>query len=125
MPGKTILVVDDEVDLREAIAEALTDAEFIVLQAKNGAEAVKTAIAEKPDLILMDVMMPIMDGHQALRQIRADAWGKTAKIIMLTALDDAVNVAKGVEGGSNDYIIKATATLDEIITKVKQQIVGY
>ena len=125
MPGKTILVVDDETDLREAIAEALSDAEFSVIQAANGAEAVKTAIAEKPDLILMDVMMPIMDGHQALRQIRADAWGKTAKIIMLTALDDAMNVAKGVEGGSNDYIIKATATLDEIIVKVKQQIVGY
>lgn len=120
---KKVLVVEDEIDIREAMAEAIAEAGFEVSTAENGAVGLEKALAEKPDLILLDLIMPIMDGHQTLKKIREDAWGRNAKVIILTAMDDVTNVASAYEDSISDYIIKAHSSLDEIVKKVRMELI--
>jgi two-component system OmpR family response regulator len=116
---KHILLVEDEDDIREAMAEALRDASFEVTTASNGADALKLAVAKKPDLILLDIVMPEMDGQETLRRLRSDPWGAKAKVIMLTSMDNAKNVATAHESAITDYIIKVHSSLDEIVRRVR------
>jgi len=120
---KKVLIVEDEIDIREAMAEAISDAGFLVSTAENGLIGLEKALAEKPDLILLDLIMPIMDGHQALKKIREDIWGRNAKVIVLTAMDDVTNVATAYEDSISDYIIKAHSSLDEIVKKVRMELI--
>lgn len=116
---KKILIIEDEPDIREAMAEAIADSGFTVLTAENGAVGYETAIAEEPDLILLDIVMPIMDGHTTLRKLREHAWGRGVKVVMLTSMDDVSNVASAHEGNITDYLIKPHSSLEEIVNKVK------
>jgi len=120
---KKVLVVEDEIDIREAMAEAISDAGFEVETAENGAVGLKKALELKPDLILLDLIMPIMDGHQTLKKLREDAWGRNVKVIVLTAMDDVTNVATAYEDSISDYIIKAHSSLDEIVKKVRMELI--
>lgn len=122
MSTATILTVEDDADLREAICTGLQDAGFTVLQAQDGGEGVRLALSEHPDLILMDIMMPELNGHQAVEKIRNDSWGKNARVIYLTSLSDAENVVHAVEHGSEEYIVKPHTSLKEIIEKVNEVI---
>jgi len=119
---KRILIIEDEPDIREAMAEALVQAGFDALTAENGSVGLELAIAEKPDMILLDIIMPIMDGHETLSRLRQDPWGKSVKVIMLTSMDDVKNIGTAHEGGITDYIIKAHSSLDDIVKKVKLEI---
>lgn len=125
MSQKKILLVDDDNDLRTVLSDALETVHFTVLQAKDGEVGLALALAEKPDLILLDIMMPKLNGHQTLKALRKDTWGKTAKVILLTSLDDAANVSEAVELKSNDYIMKSNTSLEDIIKKIKQHLAGY
>lgn len=119
---KRILIIEDEPDIREAMAEALVQAGFDALTAENGSVGLEMAITEKPDIILLDIIMPIMDGHETLSRLRQDPWGKSVKVIMLTSMDDVKNIGTAHEGGITDYIIKAHSSLDDIVKKVKLEI---
>ncbi len=126
MEKKTVLVIDDNKDLRSALTTALEVSGFSVLQAENGEVGLAMALAHKPDLTLLDIRMPKMNGHQTLNEIRKhSSWGKDAHVLFLTAMDDVTNIAQGIELGSDDYIIKSNASLESIIKKVKQHIAGY
>lgn len=116
---KHILIVEDEPDILEAMAEAITQAGFTVSTAKNGSAGLKMALEEKPDLILSDIVMPTMDGHEMLQKLREDSWGKSVKVIMLTAMDDVENIGTAHTSNITDYIIKSHSSLDEIVAKVK------
>ena len=116
---KKILIIEDEPDIREAMAEAVGDAGFTVLTAENGAVGYETAIAEEPDLILLDIVMPVMDGHTTLKKLREHPWGRHAKVVMLTSMDDVRNVASAHESSITDYLIKPHSSLEEIVAKVK------
>lgn len=116
---KRILIVEDEPDIREAMAEAIEQAGFEALTAENGNVGLTKALAEKPDLILLDIIMPIMDGHEMLKRLRQDPWGRTVKVIVLTSMDDVQNIGTAHEGSITDYIIKAHSSLEEITNKVK------
>lgn len=120
---KNILIIEDETDLRDAIAEAIRDAGFLVSTAENGEIGLKMALEQKPDLILLDIMMPVMDGHETLKKLRLDSWGKNVKVIILTAMDDVTNVASAHEGDIDDYIIKAHTSLDEILRQVRSALI--
>lgn len=117
--NKSILIVEDEQDIREAIAEALVDAGFFVSTAENGSVGLNKAVSERPDLILLDIVMPVLDGHAMLQKLRQDPWGKNAKVIMLTSMDDTKNIVNAHQGDIGDYIIKTHNSLDEIIRKVR------
>ncbi len=116
---KHILLVEDEQDIREAMAEALTEAGFKVTTAENGEVGLKLALQDKPDLILLDIIMPVMDGHEMLKRLREDPAGKSVKVIMLTSMDGAKDVATAHQENISDYIIKVHSSLEDIVKKVR------
>jgi DNA-binding response OmpR family regulator len=102
-----ILIVDDSVTtllMEEMLLKKYTN--FDVVQARNGREAVKVALEELPSLILMDVVMPKMDGFAACREMRRQEKLKKVPIILVTSRGEAENVEKGYESGCNDYLTK-------------------
>ncbi len=125
MSTATILVVDDEKDLRDALTTSLTAAGFSVVTAENGEEGLAKAKSESPDLILLDIIMPKVNGHQMLRNLRKESWGKKVPVLLLTNADDAENITKSMEFDGNDYIIKSQISLEEVVKKVKQYLTGY
>lgn len=121
---KKILIIEDEPDIREAIAESLADAGFTVFTAENGAVGLEKALAEKPDVILLDIVMPVLDGHATLKKLRQDPWGQHVKVIMLTSMDDVHNVGGAHEQKITDYLIKPHSSLAEIVNKVKEHAIA-
>ncbi|QQR64588.1 response regulator [Candidatus Kaiserbacteria bacterium] len=120
--SKSILVVEDEADLREALKTVFIYEDFTVYTAPDGEEGIKTAFEKKPDIILLDVLMPKKDGVTVLKELRADEWGKSVKVIVLTALDDLEKVAEIIAAGGDDYIVKTNITLSAIAQKVKEKL---
>jgi two-component system chemotaxis response regulator CheY len=99
-----ILIVDDAEFLRLRISKMLTGEGYVVFEAENGLKAIQAFQTNKPDLVLMDVTMPEMDGLTALKQIRAiDA---KAKVIMLTALGQESVVLEAIRSGARDFVVK-------------------
>ncbi|MDP2176367.1 MAG: response regulator transcription factor [Bacteroidota bacterium] len=101
-----ILIVDDEIDIIELLSYNLKKENFTVVAAMNGKEAIQIASKIKPDIILMDVMMPEMDGIEACRQIKAMPQLINTPLIFLTARGEEFSELAGFEAGADDYIIK-------------------
>jgi DNA-binding response OmpR family regulator len=101
---KTLLIVDDDQDLRGAIAEQLQAESFQTLEAATAGDGVRMARDEKPDLILLDVDLPDLDGREACRRMRQD--GVSAPVIMLTAAAGDEDTVQGLDSGANDYVTK-------------------
>ena len=102
---KKILIVDDEANVRLLLANLL-DKDYTILKAGNGNEAIDIARREKPDLILMDIMMPKMDGYTACHTIKRDKAIAGIPVVMLTALGYGLNKALAQEMGAEGYITK-------------------
>jgi len=113
--AKTILVVDDEPQIVEIVARYLSDEGFHVLHAYDGAAGVKTYDAERPDLVILDLNMPVMHGLEAFREIRSRS---AVPIIMLTSRSDEVDRIVGLELGADDYITKPFSPR-EVVARVK------
>ncbi len=103
---KKALIVEDHPDLLDALARQLKKLGFAVISADNGMGGVEKAITEKPDLILMDIMMPGMDGREATRRIRFNPETKDIPILAITALFRESELRGCIEAGCNDYIVK-------------------
>lgn len=116
---KKILVVEDEISLLKALEEKFTHEGFEVLKARNGEEGLQIAIQAKPEMILLDIIMPKMDGLTMLRELRKDPWGKDAKIILLTNLSSPEAVTEAIQHNVYDYLVKTNWKLDSIVLKVK------
>jgi pilus assembly protein CpaE len=116
MPEHVLLVDDDEL-LLKLTASLLTKHGFDVLPVESGKKALDSLKTSQPDIILLDVMMPDLDGFSVCRQIRADASIRHIPIIMLTALDSVENKVKGFEAGADDYIAKPCETL-ELVARI-------
>jgi DNA-binding response OmpR family regulator len=102
---RQILIVDDDADLRQALTEQLAlHAEFKVSEAADGAAARQAVESAPPDLVIMDVGLPDMDGREAVRQLRASGFKRP--IVMLTARDSDADMVIGLESGANDYVAK-------------------
>lgn len=119
MEPKTILLIEDDQNIRELYAEALTVAGMTVIAAQTGEAGIKIALERHPALILMDIALPNMDGHAAVRKIREDAWGRHAKVIYLTNYSEPANVVEAVSQKAEDYIVKANTPIKEIVNKVR------
>lgn len=105
MDKKKILIADDETSLRLTVGKIL-DKDYVVLEAANGEEAVEIAKGQKPDLILMDLIMPKMDGYAACSQIKADQATKGIPVVILTAVGHELNKKFATEMGADGYITK-------------------
>ena len=105
MKKACILVVDDEQYIRLLVRRLLSD-KFTVLEASDGAEAVDMAREHKPDLILMDIMMPNVDGYNACSMIKTDQSTKRIPVVMLTGIGYELNKKLAKEMGADDYITK-------------------
>jgi DNA-binding response OmpR family regulator len=104
--GRKILVVDDEAVLVETIAYNLEQAGYQVTTAADGASALEAAHRETPDLIILDIMLPEMDGLEVCRQLRRESNTATTPIMMLTAKGDEIDKVVGLEVGADDYVTK-------------------
>lgn len=118
--NKKVLIVEDEAPLRNAVSDILTFEGFTVFQAKNGQEGLDIALREHPDLTLLDLMMPIMDGLTMLEKLRQDqAWGAQAAVILLTNINDPEKVAQATEAGSYDFLVKSDWNIEDVVRKIK------
>jgi len=117
---KKILIVDDQSEVRELVEVTLRLEDYQIFQAKNGDEAIKLARAEKPDLVIMDIMMPGgIDGLEATRVLKNDPETKGCQIIMLTAKGQQDDQEKGFKAGADDYFSKPFSPL-ALIKKVEE-----
>ncbi len=103
---KKALVVEDHPDLSGVFCQLLEAWDFAVVSANTGMEGVEKAIEEKPHLILMDIMLPGMDGREAIRRIRSNPETKDIPILAITALTKESELRECIEAGCNDYILK-------------------
>ncbi|MEI6238478.1 MAG: response regulator [bacterium] len=117
--NKTVLTVDDDDNLRNVLVDKLTVTGFETLSAVNGEEGLKIILEKHPDAILLDALMPKMNGWQVLEKLREDEWGKTANVIMLTSLEQVDFIAHAMEKGVFTYIVKSNLVLDDVIKIVK------
>jgi DNA-binding response OmpR family regulator len=115
-----VLIVDDDAFLSGIYATKLELEGFGVVSARDGEEGVKAAQKERPDLILLDVLMPKMDGFETLKRLKADDDVKSIPVIMLTNLGQKEDIEKGMQDGAVDYLIKAHFVPAEAVDKIKK-----
>ena len=116
---KRIVVIDDEPAIREALVEMLSVAGFDVTPAENGKKGLEVVSRQRPDLILLDIMMPEMTGWQVLEALKKDEWAKNVPVIILTNLDGVENVSKAMEQEAFQYVVKGDTELKDILAMVK------
>ncbi len=117
MPVKTILIVDDSPTERHVLSELLTQNGYQVITAENGEEGVEKAKSEQPDLILMDVVMPGLNGYQATRTLTRDETTKHIPIIVCTSKGQETDRIWGLRQGALDYIVKPVDAQD-LLSKI-------
>jgi len=118
MPKK-ILIVEDDKFLRELIVRKLTNENYDVVQAVDGEQGLQKTKEDKPDLILLDLILPGIDGFEVLAQKKEDPFIASIPVIVLSNLGQKEDVDKGLSLGATDYLIKAHFTPGEIIEKVR------
>ncbi|NCN24871.1 response regulator [Candidatus Berkelbacteria bacterium CG_4_9_14_3_um_filter_39_23] len=120
--NKKVLIIDDDITLLEMYAERLRLEGFEVLPASNGEEGVKLATELKPHIILLDIMMPKMDGFQTIEKLKANEATRDIPVIFLTALIQDATRDKGMRAGATDFIVKSETMPGEVIVKIKKVI---
>ncbi len=113
-----VLIVDDEMDTLLPLKRSLEVEDYIVVEALNGQEALNMVKNEIPDIILLDLMLPGMDGYEVCSRLKNNALTKNIPIIMLTARDDVKDRVKGLETGADDYVAKPF-NLHELKARIK------
>ena len=117
---KKVLIVDDEVKIRQIIVNELKKQGLDVIEAGNGEEGLQSALKDKPDLILLDITMPVMDGLTMLQKLRAEPEGKKVQVIVLTNSGDFGKIADAVEKGVCSYLVKSDITTEDLVKRVKK-----
>jgi two-component system cell cycle response regulator DivK len=118
---KRILVVEDQEDNRHILRALLTNAGFDIVEAENGEEAIASAQASRPDLILMDIQLPILDGYEATRRIKADPNLKSIPIIVVTSYALSGDEDKARRAGCDDYVAKPFSPR-QLLAKIKEYV---
>ena len=119
---KTILIAEDEQNMRQTLVDAFRREGFNVLEAKNGKEGLDKALGEHPDLILLDIVMPEMDGMTMLKKLREDERGRDIPIIMLTNFSDVEKVTNALESGVYEYLVKSDWKIEDVVLRVKEKL---
>jgi DNA-binding response OmpR family regulator len=117
--AKTILVIEDDKFLRELMVRKIVSEEFSSLEAETGEEGLEKMKKEKPDLVLLDIVLPGIDGIEVLRKAKEDPSMKSIPIMILSNLAGPEEIERGLKMGAVDYLIKAHLTPREIVAKAK------
>lgn len=115
-----ILLVEDDEALREIYSARFTAENFQIITAGDGETALSRAVSEKPDLIILDIMMPKISGFDVLDILRATPETKETKIIIMSALSQQSDVERGKTLGADAYLVKSQSTLTDVVEKVKE-----
>ncbi len=118
MTNKKILIIEDEVTLLEAIEKKLKIEGFQAITAKDGKEGLKKIETEKPDLILLDIMMPVMNGFEVLEEMKRKQYLPKIPVIIISNSGQPVEIEKALKFGVRDYLVKAEFSPDEVLDKV-------
>jgi two-component system response regulator MtrA len=118
-----VLIVDDDPDIRELVAFKLRQMGYDVLVEKDGEAGLQTAIDQKPSLILLDVMMPKMNGIELCRRLRNDPATSSIPIILITAKAQEIDVERGLAAGADDYIVKPFSPRD-LVVRIEAMLAG-
>ncbi|MBU4332662.1 response regulator [Patescibacteria group bacterium] len=116
---KKVLIIEDEDMLSDMYKVKFEKEKFQFLRATEGSEGLEMAKREKPDVILLDVIMPKMDGFAVLQALKADSATKSARVILLTNLGQDEDIQKGKDMGADDYLVKANFTPTQVVEKVR------
>ena len=120
---KTILIAEDEAAMLSALSKKFASKGFDVLEAKDGEEALVKALDKKPDLVMLDIIMPKIEGIEVMKKIRGvRQWGGEVPIIMLTNLSDADSVSEAAKFRVYDFLVKTDWRLDDIVNLVKTKL---
>ena len=120
MSQKKILIIEDSTDLADSLEDMLIFKGYQALKAINGSHGLSLALAEKPDLILLDLKLPDIDGYSVLRKLREDAWGQSARVLILTASYTSESVPTDIEIDRADILHKSQWGIDNIATKIEE-----
>jgi CheY-like chemotaxis protein len=123
--GKKVLLVEDDEATLKALHEVLANAGLVIIEAKNGALGLEAAYQEHPDLILLDILMPTMDGWQMLQALREkDSWGKCVPVVILTNLssDEDTQIRHIAELGPSFFMVKSDWKAEGIVNKVLEML---
>jgi len=119
--SKKILIVEDEKGLRLPLVTVLKNEGFNVLEANNGEEGLQMALETHPDLMIIDIVMPVLDGISMLKKLREDPWGKNAEALLLTNLPYDKKAQEAFEQGVFEYLVKSDWSIPAILGKVKER----
>ncbi len=119
---KKILIVEDSVTLLRILTTKLLGEGFDVLEARNGQEGLGIALKQHPDLILLDIVMPKMDGITMLKELRHDEWGQKAVVMVLTNLSYAKETLNEMESGVYDFLVKSNWKLEDVVAKIREKL---
>lgn len=120
--AKKLLIIDDEKMIAEPLAERFESEGFKIEMATDGEEGLQKALEILPDLILLDVVMPKMDGLTMLGKLRENEKGKNIPVIVFTNTNDAEKISKAVEGGASEFLVKVDWSLEDLVKKVKNKL---
>ncbi|XOU94982.1 MAG: response regulator [Candidatus Kerfeldbacteria bacterium] len=119
---KKILIIEDDKSLSKAISDKLKRESFEVFTAFDGQEGLEVAFEKKPDLILLDLIMPVMDGIATLKKLRKDLWGSKVPVVILTNLSTGEEVSQAMSQGVYDYLVKTDWELNDIIKVINNKL---
>jgi CheY-like chemotaxis protein len=117
---KTVLFIDDEAALQRTLGEFLKQEGYNVLSALDGENGLGLAKKQNPDLILLDLIMPKMNGFETLAALKSDPGTKSIPVIILTNLEDINDIDRAIEAGADSYLLKSHYSPDEVIEKINQ-----
>lgn len=124
MQQKKILVIEDSPELADSLEDMLSFKGYVALKTQNGKEGLSLALNEKPDLILLDLRLPDIDGFAVLRELRKDTWGKTARVLILTASDTSDDIPTDLGIAPDQILHKSHWGIDNIAARIEGELLN-
>jgi len=118
MKKKSVLIVEDSAFLAESLVDMLALSDYQAIVASDGKTGVHLALTKKPDLILLDIRLPDIDGYEVYNRVRKDAWGKKSNIVVLTASESIENISKNIDLPVSRILFKPEWSMADLLAKI-------
>jgi CheY-like chemotaxis protein len=122
--SKKVLVVDDDKLIRTGLADMLRGQQHEVFEAEDGKQGLEVALQQHPDLIITDIMMPVMTGSEMITELRKDGWGATAAVIVLSNDESTPTINEALQAGTTAYLSKPSTDPDSLVQQIKTGLGG-